>query len=98
MTHRSDIPGAAFELSTTLGRKLRDLFTAPGSLPRRLTELLEALAAKETKSALPKSDLKNAMLALLPTLRAFAISLCGDYERADDLVQETILKAWSHLD
>jgi RNA polymerase sigma-70 factor (ECF subfamily) len=41
---------------------------------------------------------KQAMLALIPNLRAFAVSLCGDVERADDLVQETLLKAWDHLD
>src|SRR5436190_10106214 len=38
------------------------------------------------------------MLALLPNLRGFALSLCGDPERADDIVQEAILKAWSHFD
>ena len=43
-------------------------------------------------------SLKQAMLALIPNLRAFAVSLCGDIERADDLVQETLLKAWNHLD
>jgi RNA polymerase sigma-70 factor (ECF subfamily) len=32
------------------------------------------------------------------SLRAFAVSLCGDKERADDLVQETLFKAWNHLD
>jgi RNA polymerase sigma-70 factor (ECF subfamily) len=37
------------------------------------------------------------MLAQVPTLRAFAFSLCGNFERADDLVQETLLKAWQHL-
>ncbi len=40
---------------------------------------------------------KQAMLRLIPNLRAFAVSLCGDIERADDLVQETLLKAWDHL-
>ena len=29
--------------------------------------------------------LKNALLGLIPNLRAFAVSLCGDIERADDL-------------
>jgi RNA polymerase sigma-70 factor, ECF subfamily len=38
------------------------------------------------------------MLALLPTLRAFAFSLCSSLDRADDLVQETLLKAWQNLD
>src|ERR1700694_1876450 len=43
-------------------------------------------------------SLKDAMLAQIPRLRAFAFSLCGNFERTDDLVQETLLKAWQHLD
>jgi RNA polymerase sigma-70 factor (ECF subfamily) len=31
-------------------------------------------------------------------MRAFAVCLCGDIHRADDLVQEALLKAWDHLD
>jgi RNA polymerase sigma-70 factor, ECF subfamily len=42
--------------------------------------------------------LKDALLGQIPTLRAFAFSLCGNFDRADDLVQETLLKAWQHLD
>src|ERR1700674_676053 len=38
------------------------------------------------------------MLALIPNLRAFAYSLCGHGELVDDMVQETLLKAWHHLD
>ena len=30
-------------------------------------------------------------------MRAFAISLCGNRDRADDLVQEALVKAWNHL-
>ncbi len=44
------------------------------------------------------ASLKDALLGLIPNLRAFPVSLCGDIERADDLVQETLLKAWNHLD
>jgi RNA polymerase sigma-70 factor (ECF subfamily) len=44
------------------------------------------------------ASLKQALLGLIPNLRAFAVSLCGDVERADDLVQETLLKAWDHLE
>ncbi|MDX2204838.1 MAG: sigma-70 family RNA polymerase sigma factor [Hyphomicrobiaceae bacterium] len=40
---------------------------------------------------------REAMVELIPSLRAFAVSLCGDLERADDLVQDTLLKAWNHL-
>lgn len=34
----------------------------------------------------------------LPRLRAFAISLARNVTQADDLVQETILKAWTNID
>lgn len=34
-------------------------------------------------------------MALLPQLRAFARSLCGNREVADDLVQEAAARAWS---
>jgi RNA polymerase sigma-70 factor, ECF subfamily len=34
----------------------------------------------------------------IPNLRAFAMSLCGNPARADDLVQETLLKAWDKID
>jgi RNA polymerase sigma-70 factor, ECF subfamily len=37
-------------------------------------------------------------VAEMGNLRAFGVSLCGDKERADDLVQETLFKAWNHLD
>lgn len=33
---------------------------------------------------------------LLPNLRAFARSLAGTVDRADDLVQETLVKAWQN--
>jgi RNA polymerase sigma-70 factor (ECF subfamily) len=41
--------------------------------------------------------LKDALVAQIGSLRAFAVSLCGDRERADDLVQETLYKAWNNL-
>lgn len=41
----------------------------------------------------PKVDL----IAAIPSLRAFAVSICGNSDRADDLVQETLVKAWSSL-
>jgi RNA polymerase sigma-70 factor (ECF subfamily) len=40
---------------------------------------------------------KDQLLAALPKLRAFAISLCGRTSRADDLVQETLVKAWANI-
>jgi RNA polymerase sigma-70 factor, ECF subfamily len=46
--------------------------------------------AKEDNDAQFKADL----LDLIPFLRAFARSLCGNQETADDLAQETLVKAW----
>jgi RNA polymerase sigma-70 factor, ECF subfamily len=43
-------------------------------------------------------SVREEMLATVPRLRAFAVSLSGNVDRADDLVQETLLRAWSHLD
>lgn len=37
------------------------------------------------------------LLAVIPNLRAFAVSLCGNLDHADDLVQETLVKAWSNI-
>jgi len=44
-----------------------------------------------------RNDVRDAMLAAVPSLRAFAVSLCGNVDRADDLVQETLLRAWANL-
>ena len=37
------------------------------------------------------------LVSHVPALRAFARSLASDASHADDLVQETVLKAWSNL-
>jgi RNA polymerase sigma-70 factor, ECF subfamily len=41
---------------------------------------------------------RDALLAATPSLRAFAISLTGNVDRADDLVQETLLRAMVNID
>ena len=42
--------------------------------------------------------LRDAVLAAVPKLRAFAISLSGNVDRADDLVQETLLRALANIE
>ncbi len=42
------------------------------------------------------SAFKTQLMSNLPTLRAFAISIVGKVDRADDLVQETLMKAWAN--
>jgi RNA polymerase sigma-70 factor, ECF subfamily len=41
---------------------------------------------------------KAALVAAIPFLRALALAHCGDKHRADDLVQETLEKAFSSID
>jgi RNA polymerase sigma-70 factor (ECF subfamily) len=41
------------------------------------------------------SDPREEIVTHLPALRAFARGLTGDVSAADDLVQDTVLKAWS---
>lgn len=45
-----------------------------------------------------ESSLRDDLVAAIPNMRAFAISLCGNRDRADDLVQEALVKAWNNLD
>ena len=42
-----------------------------------------------------KADFKRELTQVVPHLRAFARGLCGRPDMADDLVQETMLKAWA---
>ena len=41
---------------------------------------------------------RDSILSAIPNLRAFAISLSGNVDRADDLVQETVLRALANID
>jgi RNA polymerase sigma-70 factor (ECF subfamily) len=48
---------------------------------------------------MPVEDgLRHELLAAVPHLRAFAISLTGNRDRADDLVQDTLMRAWANFD
>ncbi|SEC12096.1 RNA polymerase sigma-70 factor, ECF subfamily [Rhodobacter sp. 24-YEA-8] len=55
-------------------------------------------AKDQSPPAQAVSDPREQLAALLPNLRAFAISLSRNVVLADDIVQETILKAWSNMD
>src|ERR1700743_658802 len=48
---------------------------------------------------MPLTDsFRDDILASVPSLRAFAISLSGNVDRPDDLVQETLLRALANID
>jgi RNA polymerase sigma-70 factor (ECF subfamily) len=51
---------------------------------------MERAALSEADEAVFKRDI----VALIPHLRAFARTLCGDAAAADDLAQDTVMKAW----
>jgi RNA polymerase sigma-70 factor (ECF subfamily) len=50
-----------------------------------------------SKHALTAS-LRQEILATVPRLRAFAVSLTASSDQADDLVQETMVRALTHID
>jgi RNA polymerase sigma-70 factor, ECF subfamily len=41
-------------------------------------------------------EFRAEMIAAIPGLRAFGLSLTSRSDKADDLVQETLMKAWKH--
>ena len=45
----------------------------------------------------PTPTLRDDLVKSIPSLRAFAISLCHNRTEADDLVQETLIRAWNNL-
>lgn len=49
----------------------------------------------KSEQQLPSAEFKRELLGTLKPLRAFALSLSGRHDRADDLVQDTIMKAWA---
>jgi RNA polymerase sigma-70 factor, ECF subfamily len=73
-----------------------NLALPPSSRPRAGTGLSTIRTAKERADPLQPS-VREAMLAAVPRLRAFAISLSGKGDRADDLVQETLMRAVANI-
>ena len=55
---------------------------------------ISASAAEPARTATVDEDFRKDLLGLIPFLRAFSRSLCGDRELADDLAQEALAKAW----
>lgn len=53
------------------------------------------ISAQPSHQALSDRDFHTALTRITPHLRAFARTLAGCREKADDLAQETLLKAWS---
>ena len=52
-------------------------------------------APRPEPGPLPDDEFKDQLAQVIPHLRAFGRSLSGSRDLADDLVQETLLKAWA---
>ena len=62
--------------------------------------MLQPMAPSErpAPSEAGRSAWRDDVVALIPALRAFAWSLSRNGSDADDLVQDTLIKAWTHRD
>jgi RNA polymerase sigma factor (sigma-70 family) len=64
--------------------------------PQRLLDLVAQLdSVLDGKDHTGAAAFRQGLIEMLPGLRAFAMSLISNEARADDLVQETLLKAWA---
>ncbi len=52
----------------------------------------------DSGASLSDEEFAQELQSVLPSLRAFGRSLSGSRDRADDLVQETLMKAWAARD
>src|SRR5690349_4665318 len=57
-----------------------------------------ATAGRRKVAGTEPSDFKTDLLNLVPFLRAFARSLSGHRDLADDLAQDTLVRAWQSRD
>jgi|HubBroStandDraft_6_1064221.scaffolds.fasta_scaffold78675_2 RNA polymerase sigma-70 factor, ECF subfamily len=65
-----------------------------------LTDVIAArsmVVDKSTERTTREPSVRDVMLAAIPNLRAFAMSLSGNVDRADDLVQETVMRAMANI-
>ena len=87
-------PAVRDHLGAELQAVYRELITPrpPRPLLDLLTQLDTVLSARGCEQA---AAFRDGLTKALPALRGFALSLASNEVRADDLVQETLLKAWA---
>jgi RNA polymerase sigma factor (sigma-70 family) len=92
-------PNLSSNIRSHLGEHLRTVYErlAPDEQPTRFAELVAQLeAALKARGEAIEPEFRNGLLAAVPSLRAFALSLTSNPARSDDLVQDTLLKGWQH--
>ncbi|MEE7448100.1 RNA polymerase subunit sigma-70 [Methylobacterium radiotolerans] len=91
--------GYAAAIGQHLALPIREYFQVVEQepLPAQLAALVSRFEAAVTAhgDTVP-FDFRGDIIKALPALRTFALSLVGDVSRADDLVQETFVKAWAN--
>jgi RNA polymerase sigma-70 factor (ECF subfamily) len=81
-----------------LGKHLRSFYheLVGDSLPADLARLVNRLErAIQTRNTAPDRAFMAEMIEAVPHLRALAISMTRNVAYAEDLVQETMLRAWN---
>jgi RNA polymerase sigma-70 factor (ECF subfamily) len=87
-------------IKAKIGQQLRSMYarSSTRACPTALLTFFAVLMIRLTGGGMsPDKNVREVMLAAVPGLRAFAISLCGNVDRADDLVQEALLRALSNI-
>lgn len=82
-------------LVARLGRQIMRGLVKTGGLSLTDSAVTDPVVTEEPREALSDDDFKRELAAVIPHLRAFGRSLSGSRDLADDLVQETLLKAWA---
>ncbi|SFL52871.1 sigma-70 family RNA polymerase sigma factor [Methylobacterium pseudosasicola] len=98
-TERGGATGYAAIIGQHLALPIRDYFqiVEQEPLPAQLAGLVARFeAAVAAQGEVVAFDFRSDIIKALPALRTFALSLVGDVSRADDLVQETFVKAWAN--
>lgn len=87
---------AAADIPAHLTTHLRDYFAPaqPDLIPERLSALLGLFAVRAGQRI--DTNVRDALVECVPALRVFALSLCGNAARAEDLVQEALVRAWAN--
>ncbi|HEX2136473.1 MAG TPA: sigma-70 family RNA polymerase sigma factor [Microvirga sp.] len=89
------------DIRAHLGQQLRAWYGNPArdKLPHRLARLLDRVTQVIRARTEPiDQTFVDGVVASIPSLRGFAISLTRNVEHAEDLVQETVLRAISKQD
>ena len=87
------------DLTSHLKGPLQDYFVLAEQmpLPERLSDLVGRFEAALARSGERLAvTFRDDLIRALPMLRTFAMSLCANEARADDLVQETLVRAWAN--